>query len=120
MIVAHVGPPTGRLGGPPGYLHQLKSAAAGDPHPRHDVRFPDTSSGPRKRLTGGPSISLLTRLRRKHLTAKIASGEWDGIIVTHSSFERIGMSRRYQEQFLTAKPPMKWKIMPSMIMKFIV
>src|ERR1700690_3044232 len=42
----------------------------------------------------------LTRQRRKHLTAKIASGEWDGIIVTHSSFERIGMSRGYQEQFL--------------------
>ncbi len=42
----------------------------------------------------------LTRERRKMLTAKIASGEWDGIIVTHSSFERIGMSRDYQEQFL--------------------
>jgi superfamily II DNA or RNA helicase len=43
----------------------------------------------------------LTRDRRKFLTAKIASGEWDGIIVTHSSFERIGMSRDYQEKFLT-------------------
>src|SRR5207247_10320141 len=43
----------------------------------------------------------LTRERRKFLTAKIASGEWDGIIVTHSSFERIGMSRDYQEKFLT-------------------
>src|SRR5436189_6176044 len=42
----------------------------------------------------------LQRDRRKHLTAKIASGEWDGIIVTHSSFERIGMSRGYQEAFL--------------------
>ncbi len=42
----------------------------------------------------------LTRERRKMLTAKIASGEWDGIIVTHSSFERIGMSRDYQEMFL--------------------
>lgn len=42
----------------------------------------------------------LVRLRRKHLTAKIASGEWDGILVTHSSFERIGMSRDYQEAFL--------------------
>jgi hypothetical protein len=42
----------------------------------------------------------LTRERRKVLTAKIASGEWDGIVVTHSSFERIGMSRGYQEQFL--------------------
>ena len=34
-----------------------------------------------------------TRDRRKLLTAKMASGTWDGIIVTHSSFERIGMSR---------------------------
>ncbi len=42
----------------------------------------------------------LARERRKHLTAKIASGDWDGIIVTHSSFERIGMSQPYQEQFL--------------------
>ena len=42
----------------------------------------------------------LARDRRKLLTAKIASGEWDGIIVTHSSFERIGMSREYQERFL--------------------
>ncbi|HZZ81340.1 MAG TPA: DEAD/DEAH box helicase family protein, partial [Gemmataceae bacterium] len=42
----------------------------------------------------------LTRERRKFLTAKMASGEWDGIVVTHSSFERIGMSRDYQEKFL--------------------
>jgi hypothetical protein len=42
----------------------------------------------------------LTRDRRKFLTAKIASGEWDGIITTHSSFERIGLSRDYQEKFL--------------------
>src|SRR5258707_15616175 len=42
----------------------------------------------------------LSRDRRKFLTAKMASGEWDGIIVTHSSFERIGMSRDYQEKFL--------------------
>ncbi len=42
----------------------------------------------------------LTRDRRKMLTAKIASGDWDGIIVTHSSFERIGMSKDYQEEFL--------------------
>lgn len=42
----------------------------------------------------------LTKERRKLLTAKIASGDWDGIITTHSSFERIGMSRDYQEKFL--------------------
>src|SRR3989475_5875895 len=34
------------------------------------------------------------------MRSKMASGNWDGIIVTHSSFERIGMSRDYQEQFL--------------------
>ena len=42
----------------------------------------------------------LAKDRRKLLTAKIASGEWDGIIVTHSSFERIGMSSDYQQRFL--------------------
>ena len=41
-----------------------------------------------------------TKERRKLLTAKIASGDWDAIIVTHSSFERIGMSKDYQERFL--------------------
>ncbi len=41
-----------------------------------------------------------TKERRMFLTAKIASGDWDAIIVTHSSFERIGMSREYQERFL--------------------
>lgn len=41
-----------------------------------------------------------TRERHKYLTAKIASGDWDAIILTHSSFERIGMSRDYQERFL--------------------
>jgi len=42
----------------------------------------------------------LGRDRRKLLTAKIASGDWDGILVTHSSFERIGLPRKYQEEFL--------------------
>ncbi len=38
--------------------------------------------------------------RRKQLTAKIATGDWDAIIVTHSSFERIGMSNDFQKEFL--------------------
>ena len=42
----------------------------------------------------------LARDRRKLLTAKIASSDWDGIIITHSSFERIGMSKDYQARFL--------------------
>jgi N12 class adenine-specific DNA methylase len=41
-----------------------------------------------------------TRERRKLLVAKIAGGEWDGIIMSHSSSERIAMSKGYQERFL--------------------
>ena len=40
------------------------------------------------------------RDRRKALTARIATGDWDAIIVTHSSFERIGMSSEFQGRFL--------------------
>jgi N12 class adenine-specific DNA methylase len=42
----------------------------------------------------------LARDRRKIITAKIAGSEWDGVIVTHGSFERIGMSKAFQERFL--------------------
>src|SRR5215475_7986437 len=59
MIVAHVGPPPRRIGGPAGYLHQLLSGASTDPQPRHVVRFPPP-----------PPLSLLTRLRRKVIGPK--------------------------------------------------
>lgn len=42
----------------------------------------------------------MTKGRRKLLTAKVAGGDWDGVIVTHSGFERIGMSREYQARFI--------------------
>jgi N12 class adenine-specific DNA methylase len=45
----------------------------------------------------------LARDRRKLLTGRMAGGEWDGILVTHSSFERIGLSKAYQERFLKEK-----------------
>ena len=72
MIVSHVGPPTRRLGGPAGYLHQLKSAALADPHPRHDVRFPEAfiSTAPESHASIPPPLSLLTRLRRKVIGPK--------------------------------------------------
>ncbi|MDY3551378.1 hypothetical protein R5W24_000454 [Gemmata sp. JC717] len=41
-----------------------------------------------------------TKERRKFLTAKIATGDWDGIIVTHSGFEHIAMSPEFQADFL--------------------
>ncbi len=42
----------------------------------------------------------LARDKRKLLTAKIASREWDGVVLTHSSAERLGLSREIQERFL--------------------
>ncbi|KAJ3054039.1 hypothetical protein HK102_011585, partial [Quaeritorhiza haematococci] len=42
----------------------------------------------------------LARERRKIVTARIAGSEWDGIVVTHGSFERIGMSQAFRERFL--------------------
>jgi len=66
MIVAHIGPPTGRTGGPSGYLHQLKAAATADPSPRHIVRFPPASiDRPRRATEERPQLGLLTRIRRK-------------------------------------------------------
>ena len=64
MIVAHVGPPPRRVGGPPGYLHQLQAGASTDPHPRHDVRFPPPAGAARVERPRQPT-GLLTRIRRK-------------------------------------------------------
>lgn len=36
---------------------------------------------------------------RKKLFSRIATGNWDAVIVTHSGFERIPLSRETQEQF---------------------
>ena len=36
---------------------------------------------------------------RKTLFSRIATGNWDAVIVTHSGFERIPLSRETQEQF---------------------
>ena len=43
----------------------------------------------------------VTKERRKLLAARMVSGVWDGIITTHSAFERIGMSPGFQQQVLT-------------------
>jgi glycosyltransferase involved in cell wall biosynthesis len=65
MIVAHVGPPPRRIGGPAGYLYQLKTAATIDSTPRHDVRFPAEENGTPPAPTTSPPLGLLTRIRRK-------------------------------------------------------
>jgi N12 class adenine-specific DNA methylase len=43
---------------------------------------------------------LATADGRKLLTAKIATGNWDGIVITHSSFERVGMSEQYVRDYI--------------------
>ena len=45
----------------------------------------------------------LTKEKRKLLTAKIASGEWDGIIVTHSGLKLASHYPRIQA--VTGLPP---------------
>lgn len=40
---------------------------------------------------------------RKKLFARIATGDWDAVIVAHSSFGRMGMSPEYEAQFIEAQ-----------------
>ncbi len=37
--------------------------------------------------------------KRRELMSRIATGNWDAIIVTHSGFEKIPMSEKYQARF---------------------
>lgn len=69
MIVAHVGPPPRRIGGPAGYLYQLQSGASTDPQPRHLVRFP-TQIQPVTKRPPPPAPGVLTRLKRKLIGPK--------------------------------------------------
>lgn len=38
--------------------------------------------------------------RRRELVARIATGDWDAVVITHSSFERIKMSPQFHESFI--------------------
>jgi N12 class adenine-specific DNA methylase len=38
--------------------------------------------------------------RRRELVSRIATGDWDAVVITHSSFERIRMSPRFTEGFI--------------------
>ncbi len=38
--------------------------------------------------------------RRRELVSRIATGDWDAVVITHSSFERIRMSPRFSERFI--------------------
>ena len=64
MIVAHVGPPLARTGGPAGYLHQLQSAASEAPTSRHDVRFPVARRALSPATPRSDLWSLVSRVKR--------------------------------------------------------
>ena len=64
MIVAHVGPPLARTGGPAGYLYQLQSAAAANPSARHDVRFPAARRAAPQASQRSDLWSVLGRVKR--------------------------------------------------------
>jgi N12 class adenine-specific DNA methylase len=38
--------------------------------------------------------------RRRELVSRIATGDWDAVVITHSSFERIRMSPHSRERFI--------------------
>ena len=38
------------------------------------------------------------KTRRKKLMAKIATGEWDAVLIAHSSFGLVPMSREYEKR----------------------
>ena len=88
MIVAHVGPPPRRIGGPAGYLNQLQSAASTDAHPRHDVRFPGPAAAP-PRATKARTIGLLTRVRRKLFGPKFYRPSEDDLARTGGVIDRM-------------------------------
>lgn len=41
--------------------------------------------------------------KRKTLTSRIATGNWDAVIMTHSGFEKIPISRTAQEEFIKSE-----------------
>ena len=61
-----------------------------------------------KRLYPGANILVATKKdfepkNRKELFAKIATGEWDAVIVGHSQFDRMGLSQERAEKYLEAE-----------------
>lgn len=59
MRVVHIGPPLARLGGPAGYLHELRGAAQGRDTRGHEVLFPPSAT-PRPTSPAPPPASSLS------------------------------------------------------------
>lgn len=58
---------------------------------------------PEARLLTAHIDDVSSRDRRRLFFARAASGEYDAIIVTHSAFERLGMSREFERRYLEAE-----------------
>lgn len=41
--------------------------------------------------------------KRRTLLSRIATGDWDAVLITHASFERIKMSDEAMESFIEAR-----------------
>ena len=57
------------------------------------------------RLYPGASVLMASKEdlegdRRRELVSRIATGDWDAVVITHSSFERIRMSPQFTETFI--------------------
>ena len=44
----------------------------------------------------------------------MATGDWDGIVMTHGSFERVAMSPEYQEYFVLNGSPRRKKVINAL------
>lgn len=38
--------------------------------------------------------------KRRHMMSKIATGDWDAVIITHASFERVTMGEEYMQKYI--------------------
>lgn len=41
--------------------------------------------------------------KRRQLLSRIATGDWDGVLITHASFERIKMSDEFMEEYIQSE-----------------
>ena len=70
----------------------------------NDARLPDYTAE-FVRLYPNASVLMASKEdlegdRRRELVSRIATGDWDAVVITHSSFERIKMSPQFTEGFI--------------------
>lgn len=58
---------------------------------------------PEARLLTAHAEDVSTKAQRRLFFARAATGEYDAIIVTHSAFERLGMSADFEQRFLASE-----------------